>query len=42
MVGDLSGRLGNINVGLERYVFSDRNLPLRKRFLGFSVLKLEK
>jgi len=28
MVGDLSGRLGNINLGLGRYVFSDRNLPL--------------
>lgn len=30
MVGDLSGRLGNIDIGTGRYVFSDRNLPLCK------------
>lgn len=32
MIGDLSGRLGSINLGLGRHVFSDRNLPLRKLF----------
>ena len=30
MIGDLSGRLGNVDLGVGRYVFSDKNLPLCK------------
>ena len=30
MIGDLSGRLGPIEVGAGRTVFSDKNLPLRE------------
>lgn len=31
-VGDISGRLGNINIGSHSMVFSDPNLPLGKHF----------
>jgi hypothetical protein len=30
MIGDLSGRLGPIDIGAGRTVFSDKNLPLRE------------
>lgn len=32
MVGDISGRLGNVDIGAGSYIFSDRNLPLSGKF----------